>query len=56
MRIVVTTASAPARVFTPSDDWRKHTLPGGVSLNDVRALPVTDEEPFLLMPERMLKR
>jgi hypothetical protein len=35
---------------------RRFTLAGGVSLSDVRALATTDEEPFLLMPERRIHR
>ena len=41
---------------TFADQARRCTLAGGVSLADVRALATTDEEPFLLMPERRIDR
>jgi len=31
------------------------TLPGGVRLDDVAALATTDEQPFLLMPSRIVR-
>jgi hypothetical protein len=39
-----------------AEQARRMTLAGGVSLADVRALATTDEEPFLLMPERRIDR
>lgn len=39
-----------------AEQARRFTLAGGVSLADVRALATTDEEPFLLMPDRRIDR